>query len=83
MHLFVDSRSLQVLFEANELAGRDLERRVVDLSLFYNDSVSKRLDFKEEYQIWKRSHGGRERYGLAAALGCRLICTMLRRWARS
>jgi hypothetical protein len=61
--LFVDSRSLQVLFEANELAGRDLERRVVDLSLFYNDSVLKRLDFKEEYQIWKRSHGGRERYG--------------------
>ena len=63
-HLINALRSLQVLSEANELACRDLERHLVDPSLFYNDSVSRKIDFKEEYQIWKRSHAKNEKYAL-------------------
>lgn len=40
---------LSLLYHSNEYTSKP----IVDISKFYNDSISKKLNFKEEYKQWK------------------------------
>ncbi|ORX50726.1 HECT-domain-containing protein [Piromyces finnis] len=42
---------LQLLYIANELARPN---QIVPIDRFYNDTISKRLNFKDEYKNWKK-----------------------------
>ncbi|KAI8994311.1 hypothetical protein BC832DRAFT_569636, partial [Gaertneriomyces semiglobifer] len=44
-------KALQVLCAANELSESEAK---IPLSAFYNEPLCRRLNFKEEYKIWKR-----------------------------
>ncbi|KAJ1555372.1 hypothetical protein HK096_002642, partial [Nowakowskiella sp. JEL0078] len=45
-------KMLSVFYNANELIR---SRRILPLSSFYNETLNRKLNFKEEYKVWKRT----------------------------